>query len=57
MRYAERIERGLGTAGTHVVMRLFAFVIFCIGLQILWLGASELIGTVLHAAPGPVPAP
>lgn len=48
MRYAERIERGLGTAGTQVVMRLFAFFIFCIGLQILWLGVSELVGLVSH---------
>jgi multiple antibiotic resistance protein len=51
MRYAERIERRLGPAGTQVVMRLFAFVIFCIGLQILWLGLSELIGMVMHTAP------
>jgi multiple antibiotic resistance protein len=30
-------------------MRLFAFFIFCIGLQILWLGLSELIGIVSNA--------
>ncbi len=53
MRFAERIERGLCTAGTQVVMRLFAFFIFCIGLQILWLGVSELIG-IVSAAPGAV---
>ena len=53
MRFAEPIERKLGTAGTQVVMRLFAFFIFCIGLQILWLGVSELIG-IVSTAPGAV---
>jgi multiple antibiotic resistance protein len=49
MRFAVRIERLLGTIGTRVTMRLFAFVIFCIGVQILWLGLSELLGSVhLH---------
>jgi multiple antibiotic resistance protein len=27
-------------------MRLFAFVIFCIGVQILWLGLSELLDSL-----------
>jgi multiple antibiotic resistance protein len=49
MRFAVHIERLLGTIGTQVTMRLFAFVIFCIGVQILWLGLSELLGSVhLH---------
>jgi multiple antibiotic resistance protein len=51
MRFAERIERTLGSTGTQVVMRLFAFIIFCIGLQILWLGLSELAGLVMHPVP------
>lgn len=48
MRFAERIEHVLGAERTQVVMNLFAFVIFCIGVQILWLGLSELIGTVIR---------
>jgi multiple antibiotic resistance protein len=49
MRFAVRLERLLGTIGTQVTMRLFAFVIFCIGVQICWLGVAELLASVhLH---------
>ncbi|WP_114239046.1 MarC family protein [Dyella sp. C9] len=44
VRYACRAQRVLGEVGTQVVMRLFAFVIFCIGVQILWAGISGLLG-------------
>jgi multiple antibiotic resistance protein len=50
LRFAEQIERGLGSERTQVVMRLFAFVIFCIGVQILWIGLSDLIATTLLSA-------
>lgn len=43
VRFSGHLERLLGTVGTQVAMRLFAFVIFCIGVQILWLGVSELV--------------
>lgn len=43
LRFAARLERMLGAVGTQVVMRLFAFVIFCIGVQIIWLGVSGLL--------------
>jgi multiple antibiotic resistance protein len=46
MRFACHIERVLGAVGTRVAMRLFAFVLFCIGLQILWQGAAQLLDTV-----------
>lgn len=46
VRFAGHLERLLGTAGTQVAMRLFAFVIFCIGVEILWLGLSELIASI-----------
>ncbi|SAK96142.1 antibiotic resistance protein [Caballeronia calidae] len=46
VRFAGHLERLLGTTGTQVAMRLFAFVIFCIGVEILWLGLSELIASV-----------
>jgi multiple antibiotic resistance protein len=42
-RFADRIERFLGPSGTNVLVRLFAFVLLCIGAQIIWAGASELI--------------
>ena len=46
VRFAGHFERLLGTVGTQVAMRLFAFAIFCIGVQILWLGLSELLASV-----------
>jgi multiple antibiotic resistance protein len=46
MRFAGHIERLLGAVGTRVAMRLFAFVLFCIGLQILWKGLAQLLDTV-----------
>jgi multiple antibiotic resistance protein len=44
--YAERVEKLLGRAGTDIVVRLSAFILFCIGVQILWTGLSELLLTL-----------
>ena len=41
-RFAQRLVSMLGTSGTHVVIRLSAFILVCIGIQILWSGWSEL---------------
>jgi len=46
MRFASTLERWLGEAGTKIVMRLFALVTFCIGMQLLWVGLSDLLGSV-----------
>ena len=43
-RYAEAITRKLGSNGTNVIIRLSAFINFCIGLQITWHGISALMG-------------
>jgi multiple antibiotic resistance protein len=43
VRYAAAVERVLGAVGSRVAMRLFAFILFCIGVQIFWLGLSELL--------------
>ncbi len=43
-RYADRLLRRLGDTGTAVVTRLSAFILLCIGVQILWNGASALLG-------------
>ena len=43
VRFAANVERLLGAVGSQVAMRLFAFILFCIGVQIFWLGLSELI--------------
>ena len=42
-RYADLVLRRLGETGTSVLVRLSAFILFCIGVQILWNGASALL--------------
>jgi multiple antibiotic resistance protein len=42
-RYANRIVRTLGPIGTGVVVRLSAFILLCIGVQICWNGLHTLI--------------
>lgn len=42
-RYAGNIVAGLGERGTRVVMRLSAFILFCIGIQIIWNGYMSLL--------------
>jgi multiple antibiotic resistance protein len=49
-RYADRILRKLGTTGTNVLIRLTAFILFCIGVQITWNGLHALIEGVLRPA-------
>ena len=46
-RYATRLLRPLGEMGQIVFMRLMAFILLSIGVQILWDGASALIGPLL----------
>jgi multiple antibiotic resistance protein len=43
-RFAQRLVRLLGPHGTQVVVRLSAFVLVCIGIQIVWSGWSDLSG-------------
>jgi multiple antibiotic resistance protein len=42
-RYADRILRKLGATGTNVVVRLTAFILLCIGVQICWNGIHALL--------------
>jgi multiple antibiotic resistance protein len=46
-RFAQRLVRFLGPDGTQVVVRLSAFILLCIGIQILWSGVREL-AALLH---------
>lgn len=41
--FAERIVRRLGERGTTIVMRLSAFILFCLGIQIVWNGYNSLM--------------
>lgn len=44
-RFAEPIVAALGERGTNVVVRLSAFILLCIGIQIIWGGYSALVLT------------
>ena len=50
-RYAQHLLRPLGEAGTVVFLRLSAFILLCVGVQIVWDGASELLRGLLVAPP------
>jgi multiple antibiotic resistance protein len=45
-RFAQRLVKVLGPGGTQVVVRLSAFILLCIGIQILWSGVSELVASL-----------
>ncbi|MBK1688120.1 MarC family protein [Rubrivivax gelatinosus] len=47
-RYARLLLRPLGEAGAVVFLRLSAFILLCLGVQIVWDGASELLLGVLR---------
>lgn len=50
--YSDRAERLLGSSGTDIAARLSAFILFCLGIQIIWTGASDLLASVkLHGIP------
>jgi multiple antibiotic resistance protein len=43
-RHSARIADAVGPTGTTIVVRLSAFLLFCIGIQVFWNGAAELLG-------------
>jgi len=45
-RNAERLTRALGATGTQILLRFSAFILLCIGVQIVWSGVFTLLGTV-----------
>jgi multiple antibiotic resistance protein len=45
-RYSDRISRAVGPTGTTIIVRLSAFILFCIGIQVLWSGVEELLRSV-----------
>lgn len=47
-RFATRLQKLLGATGSEIAMRMFAFILFCIGVQIFWLGMSALLQS-LHS--------
>lgn len=45
-RWSDRIAKLLGEGGTDALVRLTAFILLCIGLQILWIGLSDLLSSL-----------
>ena len=46
--YAPKIARSVSPSTAHGILRVIAFILFCIGVQIAWNGASDLLKTVLQ---------
>lgn len=46
--YAPRITKAISPATAHGILRVVAFILLCIGVQIAWNGFSTLLGTVLR---------
>ncbi|MCP9758221.1 NAAT family transporter [Aquitalea sp. S1-19] len=46
-RHGEKLLRYLGETGELVFMRLTAFILLCLGVQIMWDGFSQLAGSLL----------
>jgi multiple antibiotic resistance protein len=45
--YAGRITRAIPPSTAHGILRVMAFILLCIGVQILWNGLSTLVLTML----------
>jgi len=45
-RNSPRLAQLIGATGTTIVVRLSAFLLFCIGIQVGWNGVSELLGSL-----------
>jgi multiple antibiotic resistance protein len=50
-RHSGRIARAVGGTGTTIIVRLSAFLLFCIGIQVFWNGASTLLASLIAGAP------
>jgi multiple antibiotic resistance protein len=48
--FSEWIERVLGRGGTDIAVRLSAFILFCLGVQIVWSGAIDLLKPLTAAS-------
>jgi multiple antibiotic resistance protein len=48
--YAPRIAHSISPATAHGILRVIAFILLCIGVQIAWNGLSTLLNEVIHHA-------
>ena len=45
-RNSSRLAKWIGVTGTTIVVKLSAFLLFCIGIQVMWNGAAELLAAL-----------
>jgi len=50
-RYADKLEAFLGKTGTSILIRLSAFIVLCIGIQIMFNGLESFYKEALHSQP------
>jgi multiple antibiotic resistance protein len=48
--FANRLAVVMGPTGMNVIVKLSAFLVVCIGVQIVWNGASQLLASAVQAA-------
>jgi multiple antibiotic resistance protein len=48
--FADWVSKVLGRGGTDIAVRLSAFILFCLGVQIVWTGVSDLVRQLMPAA-------
>jgi multiple antibiotic resistance protein len=51
-RHSARIADFIGPTGTTIIVRLSAFLLFCIGIQVFWNGAADLLSALVIPAGG-----
>lgn len=49
--YAPKIAQSISPSTAHGILRVIAFILFCIGVQIAWNGFSDLLTPMLRATP------
>jgi multiple antibiotic resistance protein len=49
-RYSDALQRLLGANGTSIVVRLSAFILVCIGIQIMFNGVNQFYAEMVHHA-------
>jgi multiple antibiotic resistance protein len=46
--YAPKIARSIAPSTAHGILRVIAFILFCIGVQIAWNGVDDLLKPLLQ---------
>src|SRR5208283_4409319 len=49
-RFSDELERLLGPTGTSILIRLSAFILVCIGIQIMFNGVNQFYAEMVHNA-------